>query len=484
MRRGVPVGAIVLALVLGACDDDGPTVSPLTTVSIPNDPTTPRPPLSNVDGSNEAFSGVGQLTGYGSTCTAFLLDAGPLDGPAYAMTNGHCVGIFDSETVIRDGVGAEGRVTFRRFADTPDAHTDVAVRGVRYATMRGTDVAVVELDATRADLAGLASYHLAAPPPPGATIRPVGIPVAGLDEPAWVLRGETCTTGATTRLVEWEWLWDAATSSDCTGILPGSSGSPVFDAADPTTVVGVVNTTTIGARVGPTCSLGAPCEITDAGVTPRGDRTYAMPVGAWAACFVPAWDADAPGCPTEQAPIGVGAPWRAVQPGATWNASTGGPTAGGVVVKTGSLATTDCRDGAGYEAVAAPSRYDEHLPPDEGLYVLCGAALDAAGRPITRDAGLAVMVVDDTPPDRPIRLSRVTDEDGVRVEPLFDLPEYASFQLKVGPGASTDCASAAGYSIYRRIPLPVAAAELPARLCVIGEDEAGNSGPPQAFDLP
>lgn len=247
----------------------------------------------NADGSSEAFSGVGQLSGHGSTCTAFLLDAGPVDGPASAMTNGHCVGIFDSETVIRDGVGADGRVTFRRFADTPDAHTDLAVRTVRYATIRGTDVAVLELVATRADLAELAANRLAGPPAEGAIVRPVGIPVAGLDESAWVLRGATCTTGATTRLVEWEWVWDAATSSDCTGILPGSSGSPVFAAADPTTMVGVVNTTTIGATPGPTCSLGAPCEITAAGVTPQVDRTYTMPVAAWASCFVPAWDADA-----------------------------------------------------------------------------------------------------------------------------------------------------------------------------------------------
>jgi hypothetical protein len=221
---------------------------------------------------------------------------------------------------------------------------------------------------------------------------------------------------------------------------------------------------------GPTCSLGAPCEITDADVTPRDDRTYLMPVGAWAACFVPGWDADEPGCPTEQAPIGIGAPWHAVQPGATCNASFGGPTVGGLVVKTGPLATTDCRDSASYAAVAAPTRDDEHLPPDEGLDVLCGgAALDAAGRPITSDGGLAVMVVDDTPPDGPIRLSTVAGDDGVRV-PLFDLPEYASFELKAGPPASTDCPSAAGYSIYRGIPWPVGATG--AAVC----DRRGRSG--------
>ena len=67
MRRGVAVGAIVVALVLAGCDDDGPSVGLPTTVAVANDPTVPRPPLMNADGSNEAFSGVGQLTGYGST---------------------------------------------------------------------------------------------------------------------------------------------------------------------------------------------------------------------------------------------------------------------------------------------------------------------------------------------------------------------------------------------------------------------------------
>ena len=256
------------------------------------------------------------------------------------------------------------------------------------------------------DLAGLAAYRLAAPPADGATVRPVGIPVAGLDESAWVLRSATCTTGATTRLVEWEWVWDAATSSDCTGILPGSSGSPVFDAADPTTVVGIVNTTTIGATPGPTCSLGAPCEITAAGVTAQVDRTYAMPVAAWASCFVPAWDAEAPGCPTERAPIASPRRGETCSRGRRGTPASVVPPAAELGIKTGPLTTTDCRDGAGYGVVATPGSFDEHLPASEGLYVLCGAALGADGRPVTPGAGVAVMVVDDTPPDRPIRLSR------------------------------------------------------------------------------
>jgi hypothetical protein len=161
-----------------------------------------------------------------------------------------------------------------------------------------------------------------------------------------------------------------------------------------------------------------------------------------------------------------------------------GGGAGVLVVKTGPAGTTDCRAPDGYVLVGLDGTFDEPLPPVEGVYVLCGASLDARAVPETADAGVAVMEVDATPPSVPITLSTTTSDDGVRVEPVFAPPEHSSFDLKVGPPGAIDCLDPAGYSIYRRVPIVVAAADLPAVLCVLGEDEAGNRGDPQVFDLP
>jgi Trypsin-like peptidase domain len=464
------------------------TTTPDTTTTLPPqpaDPAAPRLPLRNADGSNDVYSGIGQLQGYGTTCTAFLLDAGEPSGPAYAMTNGHCVGLFDSTTVVRDGTGGDGVVTFRLYQDTPSDHAEVPVTSVLYATMRGTDVAILALGASRRALVGLTAYGLASPPRDGEAIGTVGIPTQGLAEGDRVLRGDTCTAGATARLVEWEWTWDAAQSNDCKGILSGSSGSPVFDARDPSVAVGIVNTTTIGAAPGRNCGLGQPCEITSAGVARQPDRSYAMPVWEWADCFDPAWDPTASGCPIEQAPVAVDAPLRAVQPGGRWAATisaAGAPVA--AVVKAGPAATTDCHDPAGYLPAPTPGAFDDALPPAEGVYLLCAAALDGRGTPDTADAGSAVMEVDATPPTDPIQLSKTVTPDFVAVEPVFQPPEYSDFAVKVGPPGSTNCVRTAGYAPYRRTALRVATADLPARLCVSGTDDAGNRGPPQAFDLP
>jgi len=445
------------------------------------EPTTPRPPLTNADGENQAFSGIGRLAGLGSSCTAWLLDVGEPSGPAYALTNGHCVGLDDSTTTVRDQPVDGATVRFRSFADTPSDVAEVPVETVRYATARGADVAVLELGTTRSGVIGLASYALAAPPADGEAIRVVGVPVAdGPDDE--VLRGDTCTAGPTVRLVESEWLWDEAIATDCWGILDGSAGSPVFDADDPRRVVGIVTTTTIGAGPGATCARGQPCELPTTGATRRDDRSYALPVAGWDACFTPEWDPSADGCPAEAAPVAVDAPLRAVRPGSTWAATVTGGGGGAVVAKSGPAGTTDCRDAAGYAPPPVDGLGAVPLPAEEGVAVLCAAELDARGTPRTADAGYAVMVVDATAPDVPIRLSRSDTAAGVRVGPVPAPPELSSFEAKVGPGGAVDCADPAGYATAPA-PVVVPADDLPATLCVVGVDEAGNKGVPQSFEL-
>ena len=467
-----------------------PTSTPTSTTVAATDPLALAPPLLNSGGANEAASGVAQLIGFGGTCTAFLVDLGPLDQPATALTNGHCVGIFDATTVLEDVPVTDAQLRFRLFPDTLDAVVGVPVTEIAYASMRATDVAVLRLGATRQELDGLTAYALGAPPAPGDQVGVVGVPASGVAADQWFVRGgNTCTAGDEVRVNEWEWLWDAAIASDCAGIVGGSSGSPMFAAGDPTTAVGIVNTTTIGAGPGGSCYLGQPCEIGPAGVTEVPDRTYAMPLGAWAACWSPVFDVAAADCPAEQPPVvTVDAPLWSVQPGGTWAATiaNGGPDRD-VLVKTGPASTTDCRDPAGYgdPAPANPERtYDQPLPTVDDVYVLCAARSDVDGAPSTADAGYAVMQVDARPPDAPITLSSVGDGTGRRVEPVFAPPEYSSFFVLYGPAGTVDCAATDSYSPYRRVAIVLDASQLPATLCVIGVDEAGNRGAPQEFALP
>ena len=468
----------------------GTTADPTETVTSGADPmpaspgdspaAAPTEPLANAKGQSEAYSGIGAISGFGSACTGFLLDVGPTQGPAYAMTNGHCVGLFDSTTVVRDQPVAAATMTFRLFADTPNARLVVPIRSVRYATMRGTDVAIIQLGTTRAALSGLAAYRLGAAPRPATDLRVVGIPVNGIPNAERVLRATGCAAAGTHRLLEWLWVWNAAQANNCPGIVGGSSGSPVFRAGSPLVVAGIITTTTIGAADPPGCYLGEPCQLDPTGVARNNLTNYAMPVAAWAKCFTAnGFVATARGCPTERTSVTVSNPVRAVQPGGRWHATVAG--ADSPLTKAGPAATTDCRRAAGYtsggDALSAP------LPAADGFYLLCAAAPSADGNPNVGGAGYAVVEVDGTPPTAPIRLSTLVDPLNVRVEPIFSPPEYSGFLLKAGPQAATDCADPDGYAIYRRIPLTIAISDLPATLCVIGEDEAQNRSVPHTFEL-
>lgn len=182
----------------------GPIATPPTGE---DDPQEPRPALLNADGANDVFSGVAQVDGLGSTCTGFLVDTGDPTGPANVITNGHCMSLFDATSIVTEAAAPEGAlVRFGQFADTLGAVVEVPVVTVVYATMRSTDVAVIELDTSLGALLadGVAAYTLGPPPEVGDEVRVVGIPVSGVDPDEQVIRGDSCTAAATLRLVEWE----------------------------------------------------------------------------------------------------------------------------------------------------------------------------------------------------------------------------------------------------------------------------------------
>jgi hypothetical protein len=283
----------------------------------------------------------------------------------------------------------------------------------------------------------------------------VGVPVTGVDPEEYFPRASDCAAGPTSRLLEFTWLWDAAQSNDCDAIVGGNSGSPVFDPDG--NVVGIINTTTVAAAPGGECYLGHPCELAVAGAGMVADTSYAIPVDGVAACFTAAGTFDVSACDLEAgAPVvtvAIGAP--AQQSPASWQLSIDAAPGAALVAKAGPIGEVDCRDAAGYQPID-PAAFQPQ----------------------------PILQVDDTPPVVEPELSIVEGEDGdFGVEPIFATPELSDYLVKIGPRATVDCADPDGYVRYRRIPLQVAATDVPASVCVIGHDLADNAAPPVRFEL-
>lgn len=482
----VAAGSVTVAVLFAAGVIGGTRVLPAinaqpiqTSTSVPADPVG----LAEAD----RYSGVAQVR-EGAVCTATLVDTQTPTAPGYLLTNGHCASARDLDAnAVALGQLAAATATFRMTVG--GAPVDVPVARVAYRAMRGTDVSVLELGASLQALQqqGVHGYRLASvAAPTGLPVTNVAIPVTGVDPGAVVLRRGNCTVGPRADLVEFRWLFDDVQANNCPGVVGGSSGSPLFDDHD--RVVGMITTTTAGALPGGACYLGTPCERTADGVRVVPDRSYAVSAAGLARCFPAGRFALAEGCPLPR-------PGPSLHLRKTVYRSTDLPFRGpGSVpllasrptpVRVGLAPLTDapvCLDPATYldEATAGiGAAYRVELPAREGHYLLCAAE---PGR--EAEAATAVFEVDDTPPVRPPVLATAASGDGYRVEPLFSPPELVGYRVKIGPAATTDCGEPAGYVRYRRVAHPVPADALPARVCVIGADLAGNEAAPWSQELP
>jgi hypothetical protein len=184
--------------------------------------------LSNANGALNPLRAVGRFNGR-ADCTAVLINSGGGPStPAYALTNSHCVQQSDdTSATLSDQPAADMRIIFNYFADTTEEHISVPVATVAYSSIKGRDVAVVELAATLGALA----YQEVRPLPITATplegeaqVQVVGAPQGGFDAASAYLRHERCTASRAAGLP------DAAAvyAVDCRDISGGSAGSPVF----------------------------------------------------------------------------------------------------------------------------------------------------------------------------------------------------------------------------------------------------------------
>lgn len=506
MRRRIRTAlAVATALILTGCTAESdeerpqPTLPPLPAVAAPL-------PIEQL----AAFSGVASMNA-GSNCTGTLIDTGVPEGPAYVLTNGHCVGdIGRSPQQTTLGVEWGGTAEFFR-ADGNLAQTHTAyVVELAYSTMRLTDTAIVRLDAALGDLEdlGVNAVPIAEDEPAeGSAVTNVGVPIQELAYEDWVLRRGDCALGAQHTLIEFGWLWHGVWSNDCPGIIQGSSGSPLFaldgDGA-PSEIVAMINTTSWGAVAanGGLCFLNRPCQVTAEGAEFVEETSYAQSVAGIGACFDDATGefALAADCPLPVSDIWAKAGGGSFRGGGLPDA-TGRPADARLAgAEAGEARTalvplgdgTACTDPSPYQG-AEPFELPEagepwsldgvvvpvDLPETEGRFMLC------AVREQNYAAAASVLFdVDRTPPMFAADAT-VEDLDGnVLVQPHLNPPEITTVRFTWGPAGEVDCDDTASFREFFIAPLMIEEADLPATYCVYGMDAAGNPTPVTRVDIP
>lgn len=464
------------------------TPAPIATTE-PAGPPSPVPTATSGVGSmlldsSAMWRGIGRIN-MNSACTAVLIDSGAGDaGPAFVLSNGHCVEWLTNGVISNREVG--GEVLFNYFADAAEAHIAVPLDQIVYSTMQGSDITIIQLAATLGDLAEqeIVPFPIAdAPLDPESQVRVVGAPNSGLDPTEAYLREEVCQVNGRVNLLEFSWHFYDHYATSCQDIFGGSSGSPLFS-VETNTVYGLINTIVEGSSA---CYLGVPCEIGSDGVTLNQNTSYVTPIHGLAACFDDGGDfslADACPLPPPSQLIFAEAPSFASQPPLTWAATLSG-TLPFYRYKTGAAGVVDCRSAEDYSPtieLADSPTIDNAVPDEEGFYLLCvlageSAAVDDSWQSLDYPT-VAIAQIDITPPQLAPQLAVQETPDFIDVSLLFQPPELSDYLFKIGPAEMTDCAIEDDYLRYRRIPLTIERGDGPIRLCVIGFDNANNATAP------
>ncbi len=247
--------------------------------------------LSAQQGRN--YNGVGLLEqdkeGF---CTAFFLNTeGEGNAPAYAVTNGHCSNPNDALDGKEILLNRPSSLIFKLnyFANEETRVRPVPVRRVVYATMKGTDVAILELATPFRQLVKEGFTPLTIDKVParvGERVEVVGIPMAGVEPTRSFLHRSDCEVGQSANLREDIYQWEKSIRTRCS-VVGGMSGSPVVSLKS-NQVVAIANTGVddIAFSSQPECSLNRPCEVSSEGkVTTFPEENYAQSVSNIPSCF-------------------------------------------------------------------------------------------------------------------------------------------------------------------------------------------------------
>lgn len=465
--------------------------------SAPTDPATPAGLVLASEGEGTALAAVGRTHGLTQACTAWLVapgtvDVASTDDPAYAVTAGRCVGIDDSNTVLSARQLSGASVDFSAFAALTKAAAptlqSAAITAIEWASMRFTDLALLRLDRSYADLSAAGVRPIpAADVGEAAEVLVAGVPVAGIPADERFVRVAKCRLGDTVAVLEGPWLFSDAHATDCGGIRTGSAGSPALDPAGE--AVGMIVSTTIGrVERSADCPVDSPCAVTDTKVDPRANTSYVVPVAGLAECFPGGHFRRTGDCPFENPATVVAATpaRRSAQPGGQIRVQLSSTSKTKlpadalprkVARKVGALPATDCHATAGWSKAVAPAdwRLTVTMPAASNWVLAC---VGRPGQPTP-----VIMSSDNTAPDAsPLELITEAVRGGVSVG-LAKLPDDVALVWWTSGPAGTDCAAAEGFTKYRGQAALIPADDLPAVVCLVAQDAAGNRSPPVTRDV-
>ncbi|MCB9229169.1 MAG: trypsin-like peptidase domain-containing protein [Deltaproteobacteria bacterium] len=239
--------------------------------------------------SHRFYSGVGR---YGN-CTGTLLYTSSLrEAPAYIITNGHCVtsGLISPSGLLLNQTDSSGKkMYFNYYYGFSDESLEI-IKGnkIAFASMDGTDAAIVELKATLGELTdkGICPFKLSSQQVrKNMAVQVAGVPLSGVSSSLLGLRLSFCSLGDTVSLREGSYSFPESFRHHCS-IVGGNSGSPVISSGK-YEIVGLVNTAVNdSAEAQEACSLNKPCEIsTDGSITTNSSENYGQPTDYLVGCF-------------------------------------------------------------------------------------------------------------------------------------------------------------------------------------------------------
>ena len=440
------------------------------------------------------------------TCTGSLIDpsgSGASNAKAWLLTAGHCISLDPYGVILNQPLNAT--VQFNFFADTPDSRVTVRSREVGWSTMKGVDLALVELNATLGDLRALGIRPVpltSMAPQTGRSVFWTGISGSPIPPELQFLRLGRCSLGPSVHLLEGSWLWNDELSNNCPDLYAGASGAPLFDAASGE-VIGVIGTSTLlNFAQGPDydCQVNRPCVMRAGGPVMQRDTSYASPVQGIADCFdkVNGLDTQRPGCPLDpglQLTVRNGSNEVPPETGgkvATWDAMLIG-SQHYYAYKHFPIGMDDCNSLSGYSGsilVADAPVIDDHVGITDGYYFLCVIAGDTSSFDPSwqqpSHASVRFKRLDSQPPQVPVDYELDPLMDAYRLTNLTGgegSSDLGFTLVKRGPLSTTFCSDPQDYRVQISIPEIVRTSEFPIRICWKISDKAGNYGDPVIFDF-
>lgn len=458
--------------------------------------------LENANGQNQHWNGIGRLQVDPqfphAHCTAALMDTrgreGSATGPAYVLTAGHCV-TFNSLNATVD-LPSDGYIDFNYFHDSRAEHHRVNLKTINLGRLGGHDIAIIELDSSLQGLLqnGIQPLQLADSVPEAADeLVIVGVPS---QYPESALRIAACTHVSTEWLIEQPAILSGFYKNHCSGLKPGSSGSPLLD-RQTNRILGVVSTSTFDTLEENRCFENTPCEVQQGQAHWAPHSIYSSPTYFLDRCFSAGhFTPGAEGCDAQ--------PWMVTtltNPARiNYYRRVKQDSNGLQVLPSWKFAFSLDKPFYRYKAVREPQQcasphfysaalsateanIDDPVGPEPGLYLLCIIGIDSADQVpelsiMKNPLMLAMEVAEPGPTTAPIIDIRREAEGGYTLAWHFSTPRLSAYKYKAGKPETTDCTAAEGYvRVVEEISF--AASELPLKLCTLAYDMSGQPSLPR-----